>query len=133
MQTRASNSNAHPGTKALEALRVRRSKEVIQKEKNEKQAKQDESEAKRITKEVRKEEGKKFVALLETKVAAEAAEDKSRYPRHQVETETSKRTLQCPALALIDTSLTYMCIRQGKQFGKKCQRTCESQSSGQKT
>jgi hypothetical protein len=90
MKTRSSNSNAHPGTKAVEALRVHRPKEVIEREKGQKQARQDESEAKRIAKEVRKEEGKKHVALLETKVAAEAARDESRYPRHQV--DKTKRT-----------------------------------------
>lgn len=92
MQTRASNSNAHPGTKAVEALRAHRPKEVIQKEKDKKRARQEEKVAKQIVKEAREEEGKTHVALLEAKVAAEAAEDKSRYPRHQVDTKKSKRT-----------------------------------------
>jgi hypothetical protein len=91
MQTWASNSNAHPGTKAVEALRAHHPKEVIQKEKDKKRARQEEKVAKQIVKEAHEEEAKTHVALLEAKVAAEAAEDKSRYPHHQVDTKKSKR------------------------------------------
>jgi len=44
MQTWASNSKAHPGMKALEALHVYRPKEVIQREKDEKREKQEANE-----------------------------------------------------------------------------------------
>jgi len=40
MKTRASNSNAHPGQKALDALRVHRPQDAIQREKEGKKAKQ---------------------------------------------------------------------------------------------
>jgi hypothetical protein len=92
MQTRSSNAETHPGKKAEEALRVRRPKEVIQREKDEKKAKRDASEAKRIAKELHKEEGIEYVALLESKITAEVAKDKSQYPRHQADTAKFKRT-----------------------------------------
>ncbi len=76
---------------AQEALRVRRPKEVIQREKDEKKARQDASEAKRIAKELRKEEGIQYVALLESKITAKVAEDESQYPRHQADTTKFKR------------------------------------------
>ena len=91
MQTRASNSTTHPGKRAADALRVRRPREVVQREKDEKRAKQDKNEAMEVLKEVRREAGKHYIAALEAKVAAEAVENESRYPRHQV--ETSKSTL----------------------------------------
>jgi len=92
MQTRSSNTKAHPRTRALEALQVHRPKEVIQREKDEKQARQNASEAQRIAKELRKEEGIQYVALLESKVTAEVAKDKSQYLRHQADTTKFKCT-----------------------------------------
>ena len=78
MQTWASNSTAHPGTKAVETLRVHRPKEVIRKEKAEKKAKQKANEETRLTNEACKEVGKKYLAQLEAEVAAEAEIE---YPR----------------------------------------------------
>jgi hypothetical protein len=81
MQTRAGNSKAHPGRKAVEALRVHRPKEVIQREKAEKKAKQEAYEENRLAKEARKDVGKKYLVQLEAEVAAEAEEGKLKYPR----------------------------------------------------
>ena len=82
MWTRASNSTAHPGTKAVETLHVHRAKEVIQKEKAEKKAKQEANEETRLTNEARKEVGKKYLAQLEAEVAAEAEIE---YPRQRAQ------------------------------------------------
>jgi hypothetical protein len=92
MQTRASNSKAHPGTKAVEALRVHRPKEVIQKEKAEKRVKEDAKEEKRLANEVCKEAGKKLLGQLEAEVAAEAEEGKLKYPRQQAQAKSFKCT-----------------------------------------
>lgn len=82
MQTRASNSNAHPG-RVIDTLRVHRPKEVVQKEKDEKMAKQAAQEEKRVAYQAHKQAGEKHISQLEAEVAAKDAEDKSRYPRHQ--------------------------------------------------
>lgn len=91
MQTRSSNARAHPGTKAMEALRACRPKEVIQKEKNEKRAKQEASEKKRLAKEAQKNAGKKVLEQLEAEVAAEAKKDREVFPRAQTQTKPPKR------------------------------------------
>jgi len=91
MQTRASNSKAHPG-KALEALRVRRAKEVVQKEKDERKVKKEANEMNRLAKEVRKEVGREYIAQLEVEIATGTVEDKLKFPRHQVQSKPSKHT-----------------------------------------
>ena len=85
MRTRASNSNAHPGARAADALRVYRPKEVIQREKDEKKARKEAKEEQRLTVEANKKAGKKYISQLEAEVAAEAADDK--YPRHHIMTK----------------------------------------------
>lgn len=87
MQTRASNSKAHPG-KALEALRVHRTKDVVQKEKEERKVKKEANEKNRLAKDARKDVGREYVAQLEAEIAAGAVEDKSKYPR---QSKPSKR------------------------------------------
>jgi len=87
MKTRASNSNAHPGQKALDALRVHRPQDAIQREKEGKKAKQVAKEKKRRSDERRKKNGKKYISTLEAQVIAEASKDKSEFPRHHVQTK----------------------------------------------
>lgn len=91
MQTRASNAKVRPGMKAVEALRVHRAKDVIQKEKDEKKAKQDTNEANKLAREAQKEQGRKYLLQLEAEVATEADENKLKYPRQQIQVKPSKR------------------------------------------
>jgi len=85
MRTRATNAEAHPG-KALETLRTRRPKEVIQKEKDEREAKKNAKEQKRLVDEERKEAGREYISQLEAEVTAKTTKDKFQYPRHKVRT-----------------------------------------------
>jgi hypothetical protein len=80
MTTRSKNATTHPGTMAQDALRVRRKKEEVAKEKELKNAQKEAKKEKRRADEARKAEGKVYIARLKAKEAAAAADMEQEIP-----------------------------------------------------
>jgi 3-oxoacyl-[acyl-carrier-protein] synthase III len=88
MRTRSKNATAHPGIAAMDALRTRRAPrnpELIQKEKNSKQARKEEKAAAKALKVA----GEKYVEQLDAVAAATSNSDQ--IPRHRVQKGQKKR------------------------------------------
>jgi hypothetical protein len=81
MTTRSKNANIHPGIIAQDALRVRRKKEEVEKEKELKNAQKEEKREKRKADEVRKAKGERYIEQLRAEEAAAAADVENNIPR----------------------------------------------------
>jgi hypothetical protein len=96
---------------------VHHAKDVIQKEKDEKKAKQDANEANKVAREAQQEQSRKYLAQLEAEVANEADKNKLKYPRQKIQAKPSKR--RGHFFALTNTSLTLTHNQARQQVSKR--------------
>jgi hypothetical protein len=82
-QTRAKNANTHPGRTAMEALAVRRKREVIELEKKAKEERHQAREKKKADREAAVID----IADFENRMALDDFEQEDKFPRHQAEGE----------------------------------------------
>jgi anthranilate/para-aminobenzoate synthase component I len=87
MTTRSKNATTHPGTMAQDALRVRRKKEDVAKEKELKNAEKEARKEKRMADEARNAQGKVCIAKLKAQEAAAAMDMEKEIPRKRPVTQ----------------------------------------------
>jgi hypothetical protein len=109
MVTRPGNATRHPGAVAQEALRARRSKEVVEVEKQEKLAQRQAKEKKKQAEEAQKVAGEKHLAQLEAEAVTVAVMEQDQYPRRV----QSKRSwyMSGPSDALYQRREAYLLAR----------------------
>jgi hypothetical protein len=83
MATRSANATTHPGNIVLESGRSRRNKEELLQEKEQKKARKEAAERKKIQADAWREAGKAFVTQLEAEDAAAAVKAQKDLPRHR--------------------------------------------------
>jgi hypothetical protein len=87
MKTHTRNATIHPGNIVLESGHSRRSKEEVQEEKKQKQARKDAEERQKIQAEAWRKAGNDYIAQLDTAETAAAANAEKDFPRHRSKTQ----------------------------------------------
>ena len=119
MTTRAQNATVHPGNVLLQSLHARRSKKEVEEEKELKHAKKTAKEEKIAKAEALKAAGEAYVAQLEMKGAAAAANAEREVPCHRTGIQGMGSLLWSKCLVILDCSLGKANIPDKKKPAKR--------------